>query len=93
MTSIQKLTNIAKTQPQAAYCCYVNGFVHKFTYIMRTIPDFSTLPYPLDGAINEFIKVLLDGYDFSTLERKLWSLPVRLGGMGISIPSQISDEQ
>ena len=93
VTSIQKLTNIAKTQPQAAYCCYVNGFVHKFTYIMRTIPDISTLLYPLDDAINEFIKVLFESYDFSTLERKLWSLPVRLGGMGISIPSQISDEQ
>ena len=92
-TSIKKLTNIAKTQPQAAYSCYVKGFMHKFTYFMRTIPDISRLLRPLDVAIDAFIKVLFNDYDFSSLERRLWSLPVRMGGMGILIPSEISDKQ
>ena len=91
--SLHKLTNIAKTQPQAAYSCFVKGFVHKFTYFMRTIPDIKTLLYPLDEAINGFIKIIFDNHDFNANERKLWSLPVRMGGMGLPIPSEISDEQ
>ena len=93
VASMQELSNIAKTQPQVAYSCYVKGFVHKFTYFMRTIPDISALLRPLDEAIDTFVKILFNDYDFNSLERKLWSLPVRMGGMGIVIPSKISDEQ
>ena len=91
--SLRKLTNIAKTQPQAAYSCFVKGFVHKFTYFMRTIPDIKTLLYPLDQAVDGFIKVIFENHEFNAIERKLWSLPVRMGGMGLPIPSEISDEQ
>ena len=93
VASLKKLANIAKTQPQAAYTCYVKGFSHKYTYFMRTIPNISELLKPLDRAIDELIKVIFDNYDFSIPERKLWSLPVRMGGLGLSIPSEICDEQ
>ena len=36
---------------------------------------------PLDDAVDKFIKHLFNNYDFSAVERKLWSLPVRMGGM------------
>ena len=91
--SLKKLTMIAKTQPQAAYICFVKGFMHKFTYFMRTIPGISNLLLPLDKAIDCFIKTIFDDHEFSSTERKLWSLPVRMGGMGIPIPSEIADEQ
>ena len=93
VTSLKKLANIAKTQPQAAYTCYVKGFSHKYTYFMRTIPNISELLKPLDRAIDELIKIIFDNYDFNINERKLWSLPVRMGGLGLFIPSEISDEQ
>ena len=60
---------------------------------MRTIPNISELLKPLDRAIDELIKIIFDNYDFNIHERKLWSLPVRMGGLGIFIPSEISDEQ
>ena len=60
---------------------------------MRTIPDISRLLRPLDDAIDSFIKVMFNNYEFNTIERKLWSLPVRKGGMGLIIPSEISDDQ
>ena len=60
---------------------------------MRTIPNISELLKPLDRAIDELIKVIFDNYDFSIPERKLWSLPIRMGGLGLSIPSEICDEQ
>ena len=93
VTSLKKLANIAKTQPQAAYTCYVKGFSHKYTYFMRTIPNISELLKRLDRAIDELIKIIFDNYDFNINERKLWSLPVRMGGLGLFIPSEISDEQ
>ena len=90
---IQKLSKIARTQPHAAYICYVKGFLHKYTYFMRTIPNISTLLRHLDQAIDNFLKVLFDNHEFSNVERNLWSLPVRLGGLGVPIPSQVSDQQ
>ena len=93
VSSIHRLTNIAKSQPQAAYSCFVKGFTHKFTYFMRTIPDIKTLLYPLDAAIDGLIKSIFENYDFNPIERKLWSLPVRMGGLGLIIPSEVSDDQ
>ena len=63
--SIKKLTVIARTQPQAAYICYVKGFMHKFTYFMRTIPGISDLLSPLDEAADCFIKTIFDDYEFT----------------------------
>ena len=60
---------------------------------MRTIPDISSLLKPLDDAVDEFIKILFNNYDFSAVERKLWSLPVRMDGMGLMIPSKVADDQ
>ena len=48
VSSIRRLSMIARTQPQAAYSCYVKGFTHKFTYFMRTVPDISSLRRPLE---------------------------------------------
>ena len=47
----------------------------------------------MDEAVDCLIKAIFDNHDFSSIERKLWSLPVRMGGMGLPIPSEISDEQ
>ena len=58
---------------------------------MRTVPDISHLLIPLDEAINRFISTLLNGYNFNDTERQLFSLPAKLGGLGIIIPSKIYD--
>ena len=71
----------------------MKGFTHKFTYFMQTVPDISSLLRPLDNAVDEFIKILFNNYDFNAIERKLWSLLVCMGGMGLVIPSDIADDQ
>ena len=60
---------------------------------MRTIPGISELLKPLDEAIDNFIKILLQGYTFNIDERLLFSLPAKFGGLGIPIPSQVSDSE
>ena len=51
------LSQIAQTEPHAAYTCFVTGFKHKLTYTMRTIPEISHLFKKLDDIVTaEFIR-------------------------------------
>ena len=38
---LNMLCDIARIEPQAEHCCFVSGYKHKLTYIMRTIPNIS----------------------------------------------------
>ena len=60
---------------------------------MRTIPNISQNLHPLDDAIDNFISVLFNNKKFNERERELFSLPTKLGGLGIIIPSKMSDRQ
>ena len=91
VAEIQKLSYIARFEPHLAYCAYVFGYQHKYTYFMRTIPDIDRILCRLDDAIDQFIYVLLNNYRFTHNERLLFSLPPRMGGLGIIIPSQLSE--
>ena len=93
MYELNRLSYIAQTQPHAAYTAFTHGLKHKFTYLMRTIPNISELLKPLDDAINNFVKSLFNNYNFNETERLLLSLPPKFGGMGIIIPSTISNEE
>ena len=88
------LCQIAKIEPQAAFSCFIGGFKHKLTYCLRTIPDIGDLVQKFDNVIStEFIPAITGGITLSTLERKLVSLPAKLGGLGIPIFSQISQSE
>ena len=85
---VNKLAEVALTEPHVAYAAYTHGLQHKFTYLMRTIPDIRDLLKPLDDAItNQLIKNLLNR-DCSELERSIFALPVKLGGLGLPEPSK-----
>ena len=67
-------------------------YQHKFTYFMRTIPNISTLLKRLDVAIDEFLlKPIMNNYNFKCSERLWYSLPPRMGGLGVIIPSEVAD--
>ena len=87
------LSDIAKTEPHSAYSAYTISFKSKYNYVMRTIPNISNLLAPLDNAIDKFISVLLQGREFNNVQRSLFALPVKLGGLGLPIPSKMSDDQ
>ena len=87
------LSQIAKTEPQAAYTCFTSGFKHKMTYYLRTIPNICDLLQQLDDVIStEFIPAITGGINCSTVERNL-SLPPKFGGLGIPIFSEISQTE
>ena len=56
---------------------------------MRTIPNISNLLQPLEDAIRNLLLLeLLNGYICNDLERKLFSLPAKFGGLGIFNPTE-----
>ena len=88
---IKILSEIAKSQPQAAYSYFITGFRHKVTYYMRTIHGASNQLQHLDQAIQtEFIPSITGGIICNENDRKLLSLPPKLGGLGIPIFAEIS---
>ena len=89
---IIKLTEYSKAQPHAAYAIFFRGVLHKYTYFMRTIQDIDERLKPLDNIIsNNFLPTLLDSI-VTVNERTLFQLPVRLGGLGVPILSEVARE-
>ena len=85
---IEVLSNFAKPQPQAAYAAFCHEQQHKFSYFMRTIPGVEKFLLPLDEKIdNTFLPSVLNE-TITEKEREVYSLPVRLGGLGIPIISE-----
>ena len=86
------MSQIAKAEPQAAYCYFTTGFKHKFTYLMRKTSNINEGLRRLDDAINNklipsFTENKLCGHD----ERLLLSLLTKLGGMGFPVFSKIAN--
>ena len=90
---INRLTEFSKTQPHAAYAAFTHGVLSKYTYFMRTIPTMCEYMKPLDDLItSHFLPTLLNEI-ISNADRNMYSLPVRKGGLGIPILTEIADDQ
>ena len=91
---LRMLCKRAWYEPQTTYSCFITGFKHKLTYFMRTIPDISNQLKQLDKTVTtEFIPAISAGINCSDIERKLFSFPPKLGGLGIPIFSEIADRE
>ena len=38
VSEMEKLSEVAVTQPQAAYAAFMHVFLHRWSYVARTIP-------------------------------------------------------
>ena len=92
IAEIERLADIAKTQPQAAYTALTFGIKHRWNFVLRTVPNISELLMPLETTIaQKLIPSLAGGRNPAELDRAIVALPPRLGGMGIPIPNEIAD--
>ena len=92
VSQINTLAEIARCEPQAAYSAFTSGFKHKLTYFIRTIPNISEIVKPVDEVVNnKLIPAITDRAAISDEDRRLISLPVKMGGLGIPIFSENSD--
>ena len=87
-SELKILSEFAKSQPQAAYAAFYFGEQNKFSYFLRTIPEMNDLMKPVDEIVQNFLLPAIIGETISEKERELYSLPVRLGGLGIPVFSE-----
>ena len=88
---ILTLSDIAKSQPHAAHAAFIHGYVHKFSFLCRTIPNIEGHLHPLENCIrSNFIPSLTGRSPPNDQERDLLGLPPRLGGLGITNPTMLS---
>ena len=88
---IKRLSQVAVSQPHAAYAAFTHGLSSRWSYVLRTIPEIQELLLPLEDAIQQqFIPALTGRPSCSTLERDLLALPVRYGGLGLTNPATSS---
>jgi len=84
---IKRLSEVADTFPHAAYAAFTHGLSSRWLYIMHTIPNIQDLLQPLEEAIHQlFIPAFFGSPLCSAVERDLYALPVRLGGLGLVNP-------
>ena len=48
---METLSSMAASQPHSAYAAFTHGLSHRWTYLVRTIPDVSDLLKPLEDVI------------------------------------------
>ena len=82
---IERLSEIAKSQPHAPYIAFTKGFNSKFTYFMRTIEPFEVYVDPIQEMIEDLLlPTLFDQSEPLPNEvRGLATLATGQGGLGI----------
>ena len=91
---IGRLSDIAKSQPQSAYAAFRHSLSGRWTYLSRVVPGISQLLSPVEQAIRQrFIPALTGQPIPGEVERELFALPTRLGGLGITNPINMSECQ
>ena len=93
ISEVTLLAEFATSQPQACYAAFTFGLRHKWTYFMRTLPDIEDLLEPLERAISDVLIPSLTEHKCSVAERKLLALPARVGGLGMTNPSESAESE
>ena len=92
-TAIDNLTEVAKSQPHVAYAAYTHGLSSIWSFVCCTTPGISDLLQPLDDIVrNRFIPTLIGRPTPGNSQCSLFSLPTRMGGLNITMPSSLKNE-
>ena len=83
---VEELSVLAVDEPQVALSAFTKGICHRWTFLQRTVDGISSLFVPLEKCLREEFIPAVIGRKVSDLERKVLSLPVRFGGLGIANP-------
>ena len=89
---VSRLTEIAATQPQAAYSVFVHGLKHKRTFLSRVMSDVDAAMAPVEAVVVDDLIPALSGRPVSPVERELLALPCRHGGMGLTKPTSLGSQ-
>ena len=91
---IHLLATISLSQPQSVFSALTHGLMNRWTYLSRTCPNITTFLLPLEEAIRTVLLPSITGQSApNDNQRDIFSIPCRLGGLGIPDPSYSSAEQ
>ena len=85
---VKQLSTIAQEEPQAALSAFNIGLSQRWKFLQRTISETGQLFEPLERSIREELIPALVGRGVSDIERRIFALPYRYGGMGILNPTE-----
>ena len=89
---ITGLAEIASSEPQLAYAAFVYGTSKRWNFLARTTPGISPLMYKLEYHIKDtFLPVILGKLFIPDNLRNIFSLPARMGGLGITNICETAD--
>ena len=88
---VNLLSDVAKDQPQAAYVALTRSLQNEWSFLQRVVPHCGHHFQQVENALAcNFIPSLL-GHVITPIDRDLFSLPVRHGGLGIRNPTTTAD--
>ena len=90
---VETLAKIGLDEPQLAYSSFTKAVSHRWTYVQRTVPNISCLFEPLEHVIRESFIPAIVGRKVNDIERKVFELPVKLGGLGLYNPTKTADNE
>ena len=93
ISQIVRLAEFAQSHPQASYVAYTFGLRHRWKYYLRTLPNIEDLLEPLERAISDALIPSMVDHKCTQIERDIPSLPVRLGGLGFTNPTQSANSE
>ena len=94
MIQLEKLTNVAQTQPHASYSTLTHGFFNKIVYLCRTTPGVHKYIHQLEDCLRmKLIRVLNGRNAVNDSVRSLLSLPAHLGDLGLINPIREAEIQ
>ena len=83
---VQRLSDVAKVQPQAAHAAVSRSLQFEWSFLQRVIPNCAAAFVPIRDAIHHLFYPAVLGGPVSEFEVRLFDLPARAGGLGISDP-------
>ena len=90
-SDVAELAEIGADQPQAALCGLNTGVSRRWKYLQRIMGDISHLFEPLEETIRTKFIPAVCGKAVSDVQRRILSLPCRLGGLGLENPVRSAD--
>ena len=93
LSILTTLTEVAASSPHAAYAALTHGISSLWVFLCRSTPNISNLLQPLEDLIRtKLIPTLTGSTPPNDCERRLFALPVRLGGLNIISPVALNRE-
>ena len=85
VSDITHLAQLAVPQPQAAFAALTKCLEGEWVYLQRVIPGCGSLFSDLTDILRTSFLPALFGCEITSLEQQLFLLPVRFGGLGLSV--------